>query len=142
MYADTWGTLDTEPQRDGTVGGDGAAECWSARWGKRNSDGTFALITSYYYPVDMRERYGDDDEDQSRFGDTPFDVELQVEFLICTDPADPGSSETWSNYEYDNALSLKGFPTLETADEAAKRLCVSALENFDRDFSWDGSPNE
>lgn len=134
---DKWQAMDTEPINGGTVGGDGAGEAWSVRFGKRNPDGTYALITSSYYTVDIAMRYESDDYSE----DTParFEVENQTEYLVCTDVGDPGSTEQWSDYTYDNDITV--IAMLESdADANAKAHAARELRMFDAFYSWDGSP--
>jgi hypothetical protein len=50
--------------------------------------------------VDLRAGNGEDDHGY------PFDVENQIESLICTDPDEPGSTETWSDYEYETPSAV------------------------------------
>jgi hypothetical protein len=80
----------------GTVGGDGAGEAVTRRFTKRRADGTFAVVESAYYPVNVGERFGEDREDAAE-----FDVENMTAATICTDLDDPGGTEVWSNYDYD-----------------------------------------
>jgi hypothetical protein len=58
---------------------------WDARWTVRLSDGTWAVVTQTFYLADFKGR---------RF------VESQVEYLVCTDPADPGGTELASDIQY------------------------------------------
>lgn len=89
-------------ERDGTVGGDGAADSWSFTYVQNGVTWTY-----YAYPVNLAERLGlDDDEAAERFGDRLWDVET-VDM----------SEDDVSEYEY---RSLNGYVTLEEADAAAR----------------------
>ncbi len=72
----------------GDVGGDAqVGEAWSARWVRALSDGTFGVVDRAFYVAEVD-------------GGFPY-VERRTEYLICTDPTDPGSSERWSDAVYD-----------------------------------------
>src|SRR5690242_18725531 len=119
---DQWQALDAEPQYGGTVGGDGAGEAWSVRYGKKNADGTFAFITADYYSVDgeMRGWWAPDGTALREDEDERFSVENMTELLICTDPGDLGGTEVWSDYLYDDEL-MPYYVTEQYAEAAAKR---------------------
>ena len=104
---------------DGVVGGDGAGESISRRFSAELADGTFIIITSYYYPVNVGERFGEDREDAAT-----FDVENATEVLICTDLDDPGGTEITANMEFDFP-SLFGFLAGADASLYCQRAAVS-----------------
>ena len=123
----TW--IASTPETGGTVGGDGAGEATSVRYTRPDVPG--AMITVSYYTVDRVERGGQDEADDS----PRWDVESQTEFLICTDPEDPGMSEVWSDYVYDSDHYAVSFPTEAEAEE--KRDAALRRESPDF-YSWDG----
>lgn len=136
---DQWQKLDTEPEFGGTVGGDGAGEAWSVRYGKRNDDGTFAFITSYYYSVDGAARgWGDTTDDDGDPVPQRFSVENMTEFLICTDSDDLGSTEKWSEYKYDDELSLRYLDEADAEREAQAYAAGELAGEFRYNYSWDG----
>jgi hypothetical protein len=67
-------------------------------------------------------------------------LESASEFLTCTDPEDPGGTETWSRYEYDAETGLYpyDFTSLEESDKMA-RLVAESYAKTDA-FFWDGEP--
>lgn len=113
------------------VGGDGAGAAFSTRYVKANDDGSFALITSYYYPVDITARCGEDNPDAGR-----FDVENMTEYLVCMDLEDPGSTEVWSEYEFTHP-SATAFVSEEDAKRAARNFATAEDVSV---YTWDGEP--
>lgn len=114
----------------GTVGGDGAGESWSRRFTKRNDDGTFAVITSYYYPVNIGERYSEDEREDAAL----FDVENMTEFLVCTSLEDPGGTEVWTRYDYSAPCDF----AFDTEAEAFAYCEREARAETARLYPWDG----
>lgn len=116
----------------GVVGGDGAGQSFSVRYTRADKPG--ASITSYWYPVDVAERYGDDPDDEK--ARTGWDVENQLEYTICTVVDDPGGSEVWSQNIYRNPFEMV-FETEAEAIAAAKREAENEqAEHYD----WNGQP--
>lgn len=116
----------------GVVGGDGAGQSFSVRYTRADIPG--ALITSYWYPVDEAERYGDDpDSETARTG---WDVENHVEYLICTDPENPGMTETWSQIITRNPYEM----VHETEAEAIAVAKKAAESEQAEHYEWDGKP--
>lgn len=113
----------------GIHGGDGACEAWSRRYTWKRPDGPWAVVTFYYYPVDIEARNGEDAPDAGK-----FDVEEQFELLICTDLDDPGGTELWSYYEYDSPHAVAF-----DSEEEARAWCEGrAKSDLIRHMSWDG----
>jgi hypothetical protein len=106
----------------GEVGGDRqVSELFSVRFHHRDHRGV--LVTySYYAAVDP--------EDPAA-----ITVERQTEFMVCTDPADPGGSEVWSAYRTTTLQS--GFPTVQAATDAA---CQAAQAHLVCEEPWAGRP--
>lgn len=87
--------------RETTLGGE-PAKAYDARWLAHLSDGNHALVTRTYYLSD------EFDQDGKPTGNDVHIVRVD-EFLVCTDPADPGGTEINANYVYnplDNSASL------------------------------------
>lgn len=67
----------------------------------------------------------DETPEDDRTGDAPepvrFSVDGQTEWILCTDPDDPGGTEITSDYEYD-AGSVLYYETVESAEREARRL--------------------
>lgn len=111
----TWTTQKPAVAKDGEVGGDGAGESWSVRWIKSLPDGTFAAVTSYYYPVDSSARGDGDPESSTRFG-----VENAIFYSYCTDQTDVGGSETSADTRFVGVASdLTEQQAIEQAERAA-----------------------
>jgi hypothetical protein len=71
------------------------------------------LVTySYYAAVD--------EEDPAA-----ITVERETEFLVCTDPADPGGSEVWSVYRHTTLPG--GFASVQAAVDAASQAAYGHL---------------
>lgn len=104
---------------DGVVGGDGAGQAWSRRFAWTNSvTGKYIVVTEYVYPVNMRERFNDD---QDRI---EWDVENQSVGEIYASKADfeanegePEDTEYDYNYPFDVAIDPN---TEEFAEDAAQ----------------------
>jgi hypothetical protein len=103
----------------GDVGGDVQLdESFSVRFWHRHRPG--ALVTYPYYAAldldDLATVY----------------VERQTEYLVCTDPADPGGSEVWSDYRYEAVQRDLG--SVEAATTAARQAAEGHLA-CDEDLS-------
>jgi hypothetical protein len=96
----------------GDVGGDAQLdESFSVRFHHRDQPG--ALVTyRYYAALDLDDL-------------TSIYVERQTEYLVCTDPADPGSTEVWSDDRY--KAVQRGFGSVEAATAAARRIAEAHL---------------
>ena len=69
-----------------------------------------------------------------------FVVQRQVEWLVCEDPADPGGTEVWSDYAYDD-VSETVMASAEEAERDAQRHAQYVLANPDIYGGWDGQPD-
>ena len=96
----------------GDVGGDRqASESFSVRFHHRDHPGV--LVTySYYAAVDEENL-------------AAITVDRETEFMVCTDPADPGGSEVWSAYRHTTLQS--GFANLQAATDTANQAAHSHL---------------
>jgi hypothetical protein len=104
----------------GDLGGDiQLDESFSVRFHYRDRPG--ALVTYCYYAAT------DLDDPAS------ICVEQQTELLVCTDPADPGGTEVWSDYRY--TTLARGFDSVEAATAAAKQ---AAEEHLVCNEPWSG----
>jgi hypothetical protein len=106
----------------GDVGGDRqASESFSVRFHHRDHPGV--LVTySYYAAVDEE-------------NPAITTVERETEYLVCTDPDDPGGSEVWSAYR---TTALPGrFGTVQAATDAALQAAQRHLVCED---PWAGLP--
>lgn len=63
----------------------------------------------------------------------------RVEYLTCTDPTDPGGTETWSRVDYMEGSALVS-PDLGHADHAAHAEAQRWLTSVNDYISWDGKP--
>jgi hypothetical protein len=104
----------------GDVGGDTQLdESFSVRFHHRHQPGAMVTFT-YYAALDLDDL-------------TTISVERQTELLVCTDPADPGSTEVWSDYRYETLR--RGFGSAEAATAAARRAAEAHLTC---DEDWPG----
>jgi hypothetical protein len=88
----------------GDVGGDRqASEAFSVRFWHRDHPGVLVTYT-YFAAVD--------DENPAE-----ITIERETEFLVCTDPTDPGGTEVWSAYRWTTLPG--GFATVQEAIDAA-----------------------
>ncbi len=106
----------------GDVGGDVQLdESFSVRFWHRDHPG--ALVTyRYYTALDLDDL-------------TSVYLERQTEYLVCTDPADPGSTEVWSDYRYETVQ--RGFESVEAATATARRAAEGHLACAE---AWSGLP--
>jgi len=106
----------------GDVGGDAQLdESFSVRFHHRHQPG--AMVTyRYYAALDLDDL-------------TTVYVERQAELLACTDPADPGGTEVWSEYRYEAVQ--RGFGSVEAATAAAKQAAEDHLACGE---DWSGRP--
>lgn len=129
----TW-TMDGDICDNGTVGGDGAGEATSARF--TNPEHPFALFDVNVYTVDRIERgWQAEDDDSAR-----WDIEVQYEWLICTNTDDPGGTETFTHIEYDANLYERSFATEEEALEKRDAVLRSIIALTPTSLTWDGQP--
>lgn len=124
-----WHALDDEPMDAGDVGGDiqrGTAFArrfiWADEHGRplpfkhwSSSELVYALIEETYYAVDIKETDPDDEDAEPII----YDIQNQTELMVCRDVEDPGSTETWCDYEYEYVGAM-GFDSLERADAEAR----------------------
>lgn len=152
---------------DGDVGGDmqiGPAR--SVRFVDPGLPG--CLITVYVYavaqelslddqpecmhPAEIEEDFGDG---TARYKPSPpehlacsydmgnVDLQMQTEFMICRDVDDPGSTEEWSEYQYDYVDDRPPYTgTIPEILAAANAAALQEVQTFDADkyITWDGKP--
>ena len=129
----TWDVQQPAVTAGGDVGGDyQAGEAWSVRLASPEVYG--ALITVYVFAEALTVNHGHGDE---RSG--VYRVTVMTEYLTCTDTGDPGGTETWSDYRYDNNADPLAYGSAAEADDAALKLARVYADTPHR-FSWDGEP--
>lgn len=69
-----------------TSGDDQASDAYNTRWSAPLADGLYAVVTRYYYLAGWNEEQR---------------LEQQTNYLACTDPSDPYSTEVGSVAEYE-----------------------------------------
>lgn len=118
---------------DGQPGGDAqSGKAYSRRFVHTKLPGR--LFTVYAYPIT-----GDGTDDRHPEGVTR--IEQQAEMMICRNIEDPGSTEVWSEYTYDD---LPEHFDRDCGDiKSAERLAKLLIETFDPDrfIGWDGKPD-
>lgn len=88
----------------GNVGGDRqVSESFSVRFHHRDDPG---VLVTYSYSAAV------DEENPAEIM-----VERETEFMVCTDPDDPGGTEVWSAYRWTALQS--GFASVQAATNAA-----------------------
>jgi hypothetical protein len=106
----------------GDVGGDAQlGESFSVRFWHRDHPGAMVGYR-YYAALDLDDL-------------TSVYVERQTEYLVCTDPTDPGGSEVWSDCRYEAVERDLG--TVEAATAAARQAAEAHLVC---DEDWRGRP--
>jgi hypothetical protein len=110
---------------NGDCGGDiQDGESFSVRYIRPDMPGS--LITVTFYPVTYEELPGE------------WQVERQVEWMVCEDPADPGSTEIWSE-ESRQIVSALVSTVQSEAEREARELAELALYQGSA-HGWDGQP--
>jgi hypothetical protein len=121
-----WQPDGTGVQPGGDIGGDiQAGDSYSVRF--RNPGLPHAIITYTAYPA------GESGPDSGEFY-----VQAEIESLTCTDPADPGGTETWSEVEYPPPGD-GWYDSVAEAEEAARKDAASYLD-YAYCLDWDGEP--
>ena len=85
------------------------------RWTRQRPDGTWDVYELTFAVVDDREAR---DHDDSEF---PFSVDERWEYIHCTDPEDPGSSELDTDIEHGEG-SYRSYGSVDEALTEARRL--------------------
>jgi hypothetical protein len=69
-------------------------------------------------------------------------LKMQTEFMICGDIDDPGSTEEWCDYRYDEPDTRPYTGTVEEILAAAEADALKMVRQFngERDIHWDGKP--
>lgn len=106
------------------------------------------LVTVYAYPTAPERSIETTEGTKTTFHGYKHDldsvgIQVQTEFMVCDDIDDPGSTERWSDYRYQE-LDTRPY-TRGDGDDRVKAAEVDALrwiERFDanRDIAWDGEP--
>jgi hypothetical protein len=121
-----WAADDTGVQPGGDTGSDiQAGESYSVRY--RRADRPCAMITRTAYPA---EAPGQPDV---------FFVQIETELLVSSDPRDPGGTETWSRYAYDDEPGI--YASTAEAEVAAVQVATSLLADGCSQ-NWDGLASE
>ena len=78
--------------------------------------------------------------DVDQDGEPPYVITSMISYLVCTDPADPGGTEVWSDMDYDDEADPFFYQSLEAADAAARKAADKWVANGDYWITWDGTP--
>jgi len=117
-----WTADGTGVQPGGDAGGDiQAGQSYSVRY--RRADRPWAMITRTAYPARVPDRSG------------VFVVRVETEWLVSTDPLDPGRTETWSECVHDDEPDI--YPSAADAEKAAVRVATDLLDDGCSQ-NWDG----
>lgn len=126
-------------QLGGDVGGDiQITEAFAVTYRnlKELEEGLYSLITVYFYGVSYKET-----PDTTK----PHDIIGMLEYMVCTDPTDPGGTEKWSGYNEVKISGIKYAALEKTAKRYAEALKPNAVEcdGFEwpgKRIEWDGTP--
>lgn len=122
---DPWQPDDSGVTSGGDAGGDEqAGDSYSVRFTRPDLPGS--LITVSFYA--------------SKTGRREYGVTRQVEWLVCADPSDPGGTEIWSDYSYDEVSPVPVGSRAE-AEALAREFAESALDDPTAYGGWDGQPD-
>lgn len=108
-------------------------------------DGTYAVITASAYAIREYREVDDEGRDTGHRDSEPsydkyevfLDVEQQTEYIVCTDPDDPGSTELWSEYLYETPLYLA---PRDEADAIQSSVNLTERECVEFYHYWNGKP--
>lgn len=119
-----WAADGTSVQPSGDTGNDvQAGESYCVRY--RRADRPCAMITRTAYPARVPGRPRE------------FFVQVETEWLVSVDPLDPGGTETWSEYAYDDEPGI--YANASEAEKAAVRVATGLLADSCSQ-NWDGLP--
>ena len=119
-----WAADGTGVQPGGDAGSDvQAGESYSVRY--RRADRPGAMITRTAYPARVPGRPRE------------FFVQVETEWLVSIDPQDPGGTEIWSEYAFDDEPEI--YLNAAEAEEAAVRVATGLLADSCSQ-NWDGRP--
>jgi hypothetical protein len=93
-----------------SFGDDQVSDDVSRRYVRQLADGTWQVVTSAYAVI------GKEDGESG-----PYRVDNRVEYVLCRDKDDPGSTEIWSEYQ-DGEGSHLNYETVEEAKDEAMNL--------------------
>lgn len=123
-----WQPDGTGVQPNGDCGGDVQdGESFSVRFTNPALPGR--LITVAFYPVIYPE-----------WKSREWGVERLVEWLICTDPTDPGGTEVWSDTAVDLVNETAFYHRREAEAEAEAREFAEAGLSRAWTYAWNGAP--
>lgn len=110
----------------GGPGGDYVAtDTVSRQFHRQLDDGTWAVVTIYAYGTQREVEEG---------AFVEYDVEEMVEYMVCSDPADPGGTEIDTDYRYENPFDIP-----PKSLEQALVWATNHIRNFDIDWVlWNG----
>jgi hypothetical protein len=101
----------------------------------------YAVLDLCFYAVTaMRDFYDEDGIAKDSDGQPLIWLNIQSEATLCTDPAEPGTTEVLSDIDYDDLNEF--FGNREEADKAALKLAEKYFKDpklANRDIGWDGS---
>lgn len=94
-----------------------------------------SLVTVSIYPI----RHDDNDGCGGKCTPGALELQEQIEYMVCTDPGDPGGTERHCGYEYAILSDLDGtdldLPDVEAAMVQARRLLGAQTAE---QVTWDG----
>lgn len=107
----------------GTSMGDGqVGEDHERQYKRQLDDGTWLVVRETFAAMDLCVGHGkmeDDDECPEGCTEGQFGWDQRTEYVVCVDPADPGSTELRSDIT-NGPGSLRAYDTAEAADAAAR----------------------
>jgi hypothetical protein len=121
-----WAADGTDVEPGGDAGGDiQVGESCRVRY--RRADRPCAMITRTAYPAEVPSQPG------------MFFVQVETEWLVSVDPFDPGGTETWSEYAYDDEPGI--YASIAEAEKAAVGVATGLLADGCSQ-TWDGLASE
>jgi hypothetical protein len=112
-------------RRGDQVGGDDqASESYSIRFNRADRSG--AIITRTAYPVTA-----------AKSCEGQFLIRVETEWLVCSNPMDPGGTEVWSDRRTEDETG--SYETAAEAERAAQDVASELLRDV-ASLTWDGLP--
>lgn len=130
-----WRCIDTEPVTGGASCGDGQyGDDVTVRFlpveGEEPDDGLHGVITETWYVENQHWQDAD--------AAPEYVVMCRDEYLVCTDPEDPGMTEVRSDYLYGSLSYLKSHEDPDEAMASCLREAQRSIREHAATYGWDG----
>lgn len=117
---------------------------FSRRFQFQRADGLWAVVNPTYFATTEYRELDCNGRETGRVSEVPdgyelcverFDVQESTEFVLCSDPSDPGSTEITSSIENDWPLSILPRTHDDAVAESRRRCANEYADNYEH---WNG----